>query len=201
MNDFIISHAGDEWVYLLAWLVCIIDGFFPPIPSESVIVGLSAVSVATGAPDRVLLAGLAALGAFLGDNIAYSLGRLAHGSRLLNGGRRREKARDFAREHLKKRDVLLILCARFIPVGRVAVNVTAGATGYSRGRFVALTAFSGITWGVYSVGIGSVAGRWFEHNPLLAATIGIFLAVMLGLLINALLARVFRPSGSTQSFS
>ena len=44
INDFILAAAGQPWVLFVVLACCIIDGFFPPIPSESVVVGLSAVA-------------------------------------------------------------------------------------------------------------------------------------------------------------
>ena len=75
INDFILNAAEQPWVLILVFACCVIDGFFPPIPSESVVVGLSAVAATAHVPNPVLLAAVAAAGAFLGDNIAYLIGR------------------------------------------------------------------------------------------------------------------------------
>ena len=75
INDFILAAAGQPWVLVLVFACCVIDGFFPPIPSESVVVGLAAVAATAGVPNPVLLIATAAAGAFLGDNIAYLIGR------------------------------------------------------------------------------------------------------------------------------
>ena len=77
INDFILAAAGQPWVLVLVFACCVIDGFFPPIPSESVVVGLAAVAATADVPNPALLAATAAAGAFLGDNIAYLIGRRA----------------------------------------------------------------------------------------------------------------------------
>ena len=51
INDFILAAAGQPWVLVLVFACCVIDGFFPPIPSESVVVGLAAVAATADVPD------------------------------------------------------------------------------------------------------------------------------------------------------
>ena len=62
INDFILAAAGQPWVLLLVLACCVIDGFFPPIPSESVVVGLAAVAATADVPNPWLLMLVAAPG-------------------------------------------------------------------------------------------------------------------------------------------
>jgi membrane-associated protein len=191
ISDFVLAAAEQPWVYVLVLVCCIVDGFFPPVPSESVVVGLASLIITQGVPDPWLLILVAALGAFLGDNIAYLLGR-GIGTTRFRWMRRPRMQRSFtwAGTELAKRAASLILVARFIPIGRVAVNLTAGATGYSHRRFVALTALSGVVWGGYSVGIGALAGTWFQHNHLLGVAVAIAIAVVIGFVVDRVIALV-----------
>ena len=75
INEFIIGQAAALWVYPLLFAVCMLDGFFPPVPSETVLVTLSSLSGSTGRPYLWIVIVLAALGAIIGDNIAYAIGR------------------------------------------------------------------------------------------------------------------------------
>ncbi|MHA7280359.1 DedA family protein [Arthrobacter sp. MDT2-2] len=185
ISDLVLAAAGQPWVYLLVLLCCVVDGFFPPFPSESVVVGLASLVLTQGVLNPWLLILVAALGAFLGDNIAYGIGR-GIGTTRFRWMRRPRMQRSFGRagDELAKRAASLILVARFIPIGRVAVNLTAGATGYPRRRFVALTALSGTVWAGYSVGIGAVAGTWFQHNHLLGVAVAVGIAVGIGILVD-----------------
>ncbi len=191
ISDFVLAAAEQPWVYLLVLVCCIVDGFFPPIPSESVVVGLASLVITQGVPNPWLLILVAGLGAFIGDNIAYCIGR-AIGVTRFRWMRRPRMQRSFgwAGKELAKRAASLILVARFIPIGRVAVNLTAGATGYSQRRFVALTALSGAVWAGYSVAIGAVAGTWFQHNHLLGVAVAIAIAVVLGFVVDRVIALV-----------
>jgi membrane-associated protein len=191
INDFILTAAGQPWVLLLVLACCLIDGFFPPIPSESVVVGLAAGAAPADVPNPWLLMLVAGVGAFSGDNIAYLIGRRV-GTRRWSWmrGPRMQSAFRWAGKELRKRPASLILVARFVPIGRVAVNLTAGVTHYPRLRFVGLTVLSATLWAGYSVGIGLFFGQWFEDNHLLGAAIAIVCAVALGIAVDVAINRL-----------
>ncbi len=75
ISDLVVAAAEQPWVYLLVFVCCTVDGFFPPFPSESVVVGLASLIIAQGVPNPWILIAVAAAGAFTGDNIAYAIGR------------------------------------------------------------------------------------------------------------------------------
>ncbi|MET3810758.1 DedA family protein [Arthrobacter sp. UYEF3] len=191
INDFILAAAGQPWVLLLVFACCLIDGFFPPVPSESVVVGLAAVAATADVPNPVLLTVVAAAGAFSGDNIAYLIGRATGTGRWAWMRRHRaQRAVLWAGGELRKRPASLIMVARFIPIGRVAVNLTAGATNYPHSNFVGLTVLSAMLWSGYSVGIGLFFGQWFDDNHLLGATIAIICAISLGIAVDLAISRL-----------
>ena len=191
INDFILAAAGQPWVLVLVFACCLIDGFFPPVPSESVVVGLAAVAATADVPNPALLAVVAAVGAFSGDNIAYLIGRSTGTGRWAWMRRHRaQRAFGWAGRELRKRPASLIMVARFVPIGRVAVNLTAGATRYPHSHFVGLTVLSALLWSSYSVAIGLFFGQWFEDNHLLGAGIAIICAVLLGIAVDVALSRL-----------
>lgn len=190
LNLLVTDLAASPWVYLVILAVCMIDGFFPPVPSETVVVGAATVSVATGQPHLVLLVAVAAAGAIIGDNIAYQLGRVLGTTRFRWMRTARVAAAvDWARRGLHRRGALLIFAARYIPVGRIAVNMTAGATGYPLRRFLPLSIAAGIAWAAYSAGFGVVAGQWLHDQPLLAILLAIAVAAVVGMLVDVVLRR------------
>ncbi|WP_147040886.1 DedA family protein, partial [Microbacterium aerolatum] len=139
INELILQAAASPWLYLVMFATAVIDGFFPPIPSETVLVAAAAVTASTGETNLWLLCAVAAIGAMIGDNIAYAIGRAAGTSRFA-WMRRPRVAAAFARAQntLTRSGAPLILGARYIPVGRVAVNMSAGALGYPWRRFLPL---------------------------------------------------------------
>jgi membrane protein DedA with SNARE-associated domain len=69
----ILALAASPLVYLGMYLFSLIDGIFPPIPSESLAIALSALSASSGQPNLALIILFAATGAFTGDQIAYTI--------------------------------------------------------------------------------------------------------------------------------
>lgn len=126
-----------------------------------------------------------------GDNIAYQFGKWL--------GRERVRQSPFsgvtgamkwAREELERRPVLIILAAREIPIGRTAVNMTAGATGFPWRRFAPISFIAGTAWASYTTMIAVFAGTWVEKNPFLAVLVAILLSLVAGLCIERVIKLV-----------
>lgn len=182
LYDWVTESALSWWAMLVVFLGCTIDGFFPPVPSESLVTAVAAV-LAKEAPWRLILLGVvAASGAWLGDNIAYLIGRrLTH---LLRHFPRLEARVHHAARRISRRGTTLIIIGRFIPGGRIVVNMGAGLAEYPHPRFMVVTVVSAAVWAVYSVVIGVVAGHAVDDNPLLGAAIGVGLGIVLGWIID-----------------
>ena len=196
LGDWVLSLVGSPWVYAALTSFAIIDGFFPPIPSETVVIALASLSMSTGQPLLWLVALAAAVGAFTGDQIAYSIGRRVDLStwRLMQG-ERQQRALARATRALHERGAVYIVAARYIPVGRVAVNMTAGGLRYPRARFSALAGVAAVSWAAYTVAIGTVAGHFFGHAPLLGVVAGVAGGMLLGALADPALSWLGRRMG------
>lgn len=185
LNDLILQAVASPWLLVVLFVVTVVDGFFPPVPSETVLVAAAAVSVSAGGSDLAALGLVAALGAAVGDNIAFLLGRRIGTSRWAWMRRPRVAAAfGHAERALDERGAALILGARYIPVGRVAVNMSAGAFGYPWRRFLPLSVLAGLGWSALSLAIGLLAGKWVEDQPVVGAAIGVAIAVTLGVVID-----------------
>jgi membrane protein DedA with SNARE-associated domain len=170
--------------------LAVLDGFFPPVPSEVAAVGLAALSAASGTPHLGLVILAAAAGAYLGDLIAYAIGSRIDVHRLpfLRRGRGR-RALAWAERSLANGGTGFILAARFLPVARVAVNMAAGALGYSRRRFLGIAAIASVAWAGYSAIIGIGAGAWLQGHPAAAVVLGAVVGLGIGLLLDAVFRR------------
>ena len=199
INDLILQAVASPWIALILFAVAAIDGFFPPVPSETVLVAAAAVAGTTGSANVLLLCAAGALGAMVGDNIAYGIGR-AVGTDRFRWMRRPRVAASFelARRTLTRGGAGLVLGARYIPVGRVAVNMTAGALGYPWRRFLLLSAVGGALWAAYSVAIGLLAGQWLKGQPLLSAVIGVIAALAIGIVVDRVAVRRRRLADEPQ---
>jgi membrane protein DedA with SNARE-associated domain len=197
LEHWVLALAGSPWVYVVLYTFAAIDGFFPPIPSESIVIALAALSASTGSPHLAVLIPVAALGAFTGDQIAYAIGSRVdlHSVRLFRGPKGRS-ALAWAENALAHRGSSFILAARYIPVGRVAVNMAAGALGFPRRRFVGLTAIAGVSWAAYGTAIGVGTGEWLKGHPIIAVVVGIVVGLVVGVGIDVVLRRFVR-SGRT----
>ncbi|MFJ3488135.1 DedA family protein [Leifsonia aquatica] len=193
VNEFIAQAAASPWVYLVVFAVVLVDAFFPPVPSESVVIAAAAAAVAVGTPNLALVIACAAAGAIAGDNLTYAIGRRVPLERIrLLRGPRMSAALGRARSGIHKRTGVLVLSARYVPVGRVAVNLMAGASGVAPRRFLLLSSMAGASWAVYSVTVGVIAAQWLGGNALLAMIVGIALGVSTGVVIDAVLRRAAR---------
>lgn len=190
INTFIEANAAAPWALGLVLLLSAFDGLLPPLPSESVIIALAAFGASTSSPNLLVLGVAAACGAWIGDNLTYVLARHTPLRRLRETQRPRLRAAfDFASRALRERGGLIVVVARYVPVGRVAVNVTAGAAQFPARRFQGLTAVAAVTWAAWNVGLGALAGAWVTENPLLGAAIGIGVALLLGTVLDKLVRR------------
>lgn len=185
VEDWIMVVADAWWIYLVVYGFAAFDGFFPTVPSESTIVSLSSLWSSSGRP-YIILIGLGAwMGAWTGDNIGYWLGNKIGWERFkfLREGKGR-KAVEAAEHGLQQRALLFLMTARYIPFGRTAVNLVAGAVHYPHGKFWPRSLLSTFVWAVYSCAIGAVAGAWFGEHHLLAITVALVAAVVLALIVE-----------------
>lgn len=191
VTDFALGLANSPWIHPLVFALTLLDAFLVVVPSETVVVALGALSASSGAPDLWVLGPVAALAAVLGDSLTFALGRRLGVSPPGWMSRPRiAAALAWAGRALDRRAVVVLLTARFVPFGRIAVNLTAGATGFRYRRFLALTAIAGSAWAAYNLAIGAVFGTVFREQPLLAVGVSIVVAVGLGLAADAVSARI-----------
>lgn len=194
-----MQAIASPWLYLVLFTVTVIDGFFPPVPSETVLVAAAAVAASTGDGNLLLLGAVAAIGAAIGDNIAFVIGRRLGTTRFAWMRRPRVAATfAYAQQALDRRSATLILGARYIPVGRVAVNMSAGALGFPWRRFLPLSLIAGASWSVFSLAIGLLAGAWIKDQPLLSAGLGIVIALVIGFTIDRIAAARRRRAPAPQ---
>lgn len=193
LEQWALDLAASPWVFVALFGFATVDGFFPPVPSESLVIALASLSTSTGTPVLWPVMLVAALGAFAGDQVAFQIGRAVR-VRELRGfrGRRGQALLDWAERALRDRGAAFIIAARYIPVGRVAVNMTAGALGFSRRRFMGLTAIAAVTWSCYSTLIGIGTGAVLGHSPIVGVVAGVLGGFAIGLVVDWVLRRWLR---------
>jgi membrane-associated protein len=170
--------------YLVALIAPALDALLPVVPSETAVIALGVATAGHSDPRIAALVALAACGAFLGDNLAYLLGRRFGPvvDRRFFAGERGKQRRAWAERALDRYGARIIIACRFVPGGRTAVTLTCGMVGYRRRSFVAATAGAGLIWAAYAFLIGRLGGRTFEDRPWL----GLLLALGTALVISVL---------------
>jgi membrane-associated protein len=177
--DLTALQVASPTSYLIAFVIPGLDAIFPLLPSETAIVALGVATAGSTDLRIVALLLLAALGAFLGDNLSYLLGRWFGPSvdRRFFAGEKGARRRAWAEHALERFGARLVLVCRFVPGGRTAVTLTCGLVRYPQRKFLWATAIAGATWASYAFFLGRLGGKAFEGRPwagLLVALAGSF---------------------------
>jgi len=192
LEELILDAADAWWMPLAVFLLCLIDGFFPVVPSESLLVALASIYDQGKNINLVNLFFLGWFGAFIGDQVAYWLGRTIGVTRF-RWMRTRSVIRAIGgvRQTLHHSGALVVITARHIPGGRVAVNFIAGATRMKLIKFMSLDFISAAIWAAYSLAIGYFTAGWLD-NTVLQIALALVFATLLGWLIDRGIKRFMR---------
>lgn len=158
------------WLFVLIF----VDGIIPLVPGEAALLSQAPAAFAGGLPAVLVLAGVAATAAFLGDTTTYLLGRWV-GTNRFAWQRHHRVARLLERTgtELERRGLPLILSARLLPGWRVAVTFMAGATHLGWPRFMVASALGAMLWAAYLLGIGTTIGALTGGGPILVAILSL----------------------------
>lgn len=185
------------WAYLVIGVFALLDALIPVVPSEATVITAGVVAAA-GHLDLPVVIAVAAVGAFLGDNAGYFLGR-QFGNRVIarffSGDKGRARIR-WAELQLRQRGGQLIILGRFIPGGRTVVSLTAGSTGLQWRRFALFDLGAASAWALYAGLLGFFGGRAFERSPWKGLLIAFGLAALIAGLTEIIRAYRKRRPGS-----
>lgn len=171
-NEFLRDPALAPWVIGVVCVFLFIEtgllvGFFLPGDSLLFTAGLL-VATGTIQVNILLLATAAFVAAFAGDQTGYLIGRKAGPSVFRNEDSRFLKRRyvDQAHEFFEKYGRRSVVLARFVPVVRTFLPVTAGVARMGYRSFFAFNAIGAFLWGVGVTLLGFWLGRyeWIGSN-------------------------------------
>jgi membrane protein DedA with SNARE-associated domain/membrane-associated phospholipid phosphatase len=182
-----LAHLG-SWGYLIGFLAALLEttiGIGLILPGSTIILFLGALS-GQGYLDPGDLIGFAVVGAIIGDNINFYLGR-KYGARWLEGGfwllntDHIEKARHFMDAHGAKS----IFLGRFIPSVKEIVPFIAGSVRMKQKTFMFWNALGGIGWGFEWVFAGYIFSQALQLAEVWLSRAGLFIAflVVFGIII------------------
>jgi membrane-associated protein len=186
LNGLIDLLTGSAWTYPLLLGICIGDAIFPALPSETAVI-VCGIQAARGQLSLGWLIFFAALGAFLGDNGSYALGRWLGQPvvrRFFSGERARERL-DWAKRFLKDRGSYVLVVARFVPGGRTATTFTSGLVKLRwETRFAPFILVAAILWAVYGALVGYLGGVTFKDKPIYALLLAFGIAATITVAIE-----------------
>jgi len=192
ISHLIAAAAASPWALAAVALLLIIDGFFPFVPGETLVVATAAAAgVAGGNPWLVVAVAIPA--ALAGDLIAYGVGRRLGIER--RGAKRDGRiARAFrhAQHRLATNPASILLTAKFVPVLRVAVSMAAGSMRMPLRRYLPLAVTSISLYTGLHVAVGALVGTaagGILGNPLVALGVSLAVGLGIGLLVDTVVKR------------
>jgi membrane-associated protein len=175
MDVTLLLHTG--WLVPVLALLVVLDGPFPVLPSEPLLMTASAVAV--GSQDVPMALGLlvaALAGSVAGDHLMFGLGRSSR--RLVQPGTSRLAL--WVRRNVGLRPAVTIVGARFLPAGRLISTTAAGRFGLALRRFTPCSVASSTLWACYIMGVGLLLGPFTAGDPLRGLLAGTAMACITG---------------------
>jgi membrane-associated protein len=185
--EMLEAAMTSPWVYAALFAAALLDAFFPIVPSEAMVITATVFAAQRGEPNVVAVIAVMAVGAIIGDHIAYWIGSRV-GTRILRRpapGTRLRAAFDWAQSALSVRGGSLLIVARYVPGGRTATTLTMGAIGYPRRRFAVFDTLAAAAWALYASMIGYLGGATFAHDTIKGLLFGLGLATGVTVLVEA----------------
>jgi membrane protein DedA with SNARE-associated domain len=180
-----VSHVG----YIVLFLLVMAESSGIPIPGETALIA-AAVLASQGKLEIELVIGFAALGAIIGDNIGYSIGRKGGRWVLERPGRfqhERLTILEVAEPFFERQGPKVVFFGRFVLGLRVWASWLAGATRMRWRSFLFWNACGGITWatavGLLAYFLGHSAGSALEAFGIFGLTAVLVGAVSAGLFL------------------
>lgn len=186
----IFGNLLETWGLAALFLSVTLEAFGLPLPGESAVIAAS-VAAAAGRFPILAVAAVSVVGAVLGDNIGYLIGRrlgrpaiLAHGARFGISA----AALDWAEALVRRHGPLIVVIARFIVLLRQMNGLVAGTSAMPWRHFLAANVLGALlwvgTWTTLAWHLGPAAGAalpWLWHHLALAGAVA--LPLLVGLLV------------------
>ena len=165
LDTWLKDFSDTPWLPLVIFAVALLDSVVPIVPGETMVI-IGGVAAGTGEQNLAVVILAGATGAFIGDNLAYLLGRRASGllrSTMFRGDKGVRRLA-WAEEQLRVRGAVLLITARFIPGGRTLVTVSSGITHRPRRWFMIFVGLATVLWAGYAALLGYFGGKAFEDD-------------------------------------
>jgi len=177
--------SGSPWTYLVVFAACAGDVILPLIPSETVVI-TAGVAAARNGLSVWLLIPAATVGAVVGDNLVYWLGRSVGDPvvrRLARGETSQQRLR-WAERAIARHGAVIIIASRFIPGGRTVSMLAAGTLELRYRTFLIADVAAALAWALYATLLGYLGGETFRRHAWQAIVLALALAFAVSLVIE-----------------
>jgi undecaprenyl-diphosphatase len=177
------------WGYLIVFVATFLEnsvGAGVIVPGETLVI-IGGFYARLGELWLPAVSFVAVVGAILGDNLGYWIGRRygrgfleRHGRKLFVTPERLEAAEDYYRRHGGK----TVFLGRFIPVVRSVGFIVAGVAHMEWKRFIVYDVAGAVIWGVGHSALGYALGASYERWERYATPVGLAILAILLVLIG-----------------
>jgi undecaprenyl-diphosphatase len=188
--EFFRTYLDPPWGYLIVFGATFLEnsvGAGVIVPGETLVIIGGFYSGSVGDLWLPGVATVAIVGAILGDNLGYWIGRRfgrgfleRHGRKLLITPERLASAEGYYRRHGGK----TVFLGRFIPVVRSVGFITAGVSHMAWRRFIVYDVAGAVIWGIGHSVLGYALGASYQRWERYVTPAGLALLVLLLLLIG-----------------
>jgi len=188
LTEWLKDISSNWWFLAVILVIALLDSVLPIVPSETTVIigGVAASGAGTAGYPVTLVIVAGAVGAFLGDNLSYQIGR-RFSPMVERRAARKPKTADrlkWAADQIEERGGLLLITARFIPGGRTILTLSSGLTRQSQRWFSGWVAVATTLWASYAAILGFAFGERFEDNHTLAFVLAFSAALAVTVLIE-----------------
>jgi membrane protein DedA with SNARE-associated domain len=187
--DFIRPYMEPPWGYLIVFLATFLEnsvGAGVIVPGETLVI-IGGFYARLGELWLPAVSFVAVVGAVLGDNLGYWIGRRygrgfleRHGRKLFVTPERLEAAEGYYRRHGGK----TVFLGRFVPVVRSVGFIVAGVAHMEWRRFIVYDVAGAVIWGIGHSMLGYALGASYERWEKYATPVGLAILVVLLVLIG-----------------
>lgn len=180
-----MEHVVDHYGLAFLFLVIFLESAGVWVPGETALVA-AGVLASRGHFSIATVVGLAALGAILGDNVGYWIGRI-YGRKLFVRFRRLEAVLPRAERFFRRHGGKAVFFARFVAGLRVTGAWMAGISHMHWWRFLIWNALGGVVWatgvGLVAYYLGRATADLVSQYGLIGggAAVGLAVAIFLGI--------------------
>ncbi|TXN31117.1 DedA family protein [Lacisediminihabitans profunda] len=200
--DLIYAVARSPWALFALVGLLVIDGFFPLVPGETMVVTLAALGASGHGPEPVAVLVVATAATMVGDGIAFLIGRSIHPARRVwMRGSKAQTALLWASGRIERNPGTILVGAKFLPFVRVAVTMTAGASGLPAWRYLVFSLLSATIYTAYHVGVAVAAGELFIADPFVGLAASIAFGILSATAIGGIHGMVTRAQRSRAAAS